>query len=81
MRLLLSIFSVFLLCLGILLITERPAYAYTDPGTGLLAIQAAGSAMVAAGWYLRRKIASIFQRREPAKTEADTEQSESSTLP
>lgn len=77
----LSMFSVFLLCIGVLLITEQPAYAYTDPGTGLLAIQAAGSAMVAAGWYLRRKIAALFQRQEPAKIETDAEQGESATQP
>ena len=41
-----------LILVGAVLLSERPAYAYADPGTGLLAIQAAGSALVAAG--LRR---------------------------
>jgi len=31
---------------GVLLVFQRQAFAYTDPGTGLLAIQAAGSALV-----------------------------------
>jgi hypothetical protein len=51
-----------LILVGALLLFEQPAYAYTDPGTGLLAIQAAGSAMVAVGWYLRRKIYALFHR-------------------
>lgn len=53
-----------LIVLGATLLFERPAYAYADPGSGLLAIQAAGSALVAAGWYLRRKIYLLFHRGE-----------------
>jgi len=56
--------------IGAALVCERPAYAYADPGTGLLAIQAVGSALVATGWYLRRKIYS-FLHREPAKTQSE----------
>ncbi len=51
---------------GALILAERPLYAYTDPGTGLLALQAAGSALIAAGWYLRRKVYGFFHRAEPA---------------
>jgi hypothetical protein len=54
-----------LIALGATLLSERQAYAYTDPGTGLLAIQAAGSALVATGWYLRRKIYALFHRTAP----------------
>jgi hypothetical protein len=68
MRLLLRISSLLLLVLGVALLTERPAYAYADPGNGLLAIQAAGSALVATGWYLRRKIYGLF-RRSSAKSD------------
>ncbi|MGA3131750.1 MAG: hypothetical protein ABSD59_13170 [Terracidiphilus sp.] len=60
-----------LILVGAVLLSERPAYAYADPGTGLLAIQAAGSALVAAGWYLRRKITMFFHRAEPG---ADNQQ-------
>lgn len=49
-----------LLLVGALLLFQRPAYAYTDPGTGLLAIQAVGSALIATGWFLRQKIYSIL---------------------
>jgi hypothetical protein len=58
-----------LVLIGAALVCERPAYAYADPGTGLLAIQAAGSALIATGWYLRRKIYSILHR-EPAKSQS-----------
>jgi hypothetical protein len=57
---LLHVFPVVLILVGAALVFERPAYAYADPGTGLLAVQAAGSALVATGWYLRRKIYSLF---------------------
>jgi hypothetical protein len=63
--LLLRIVPLVLMLLGAALLSERPAYAYTDPGTGLLAIQAAGSALVATGWYLRRKIYALFHRAAP----------------
>jgi len=65
MKQVLSIFSVSLFVLGAVILFQRPAYAYADPGSGLLAIQAAGSALVATGWYLRRKIYWFFRRDTP----------------
>jgi len=62
MKKLLEIASVALMVLGAAMLFERPAYAYADPGTGLLAIQAVGSALVASGWYLRKKIYSLLHR-------------------
>jgi hypothetical protein len=62
MRRLLQIIPVLMIVIGAMVLFQRPAYGYTDPGTGLLAIQAAGSAVVAVGWYLRRKIFSLFHR-------------------
>lgn len=56
-----------LILVGAILLFEQPAYAYADPGTGLLAIQAAGSALVATGWYLRRRIYTLFHRGEAVK--------------
>jgi len=69
MRLVLRISPIVLILVGFALLVERPAYAYADPGTGLLAIQAIGSALVASGWYLRKKISSLFRRSAPAKLE------------
>lgn len=71
MRLLLRIFPLVLILVGAALLFERPAYAYADPGTGLLAIQALGSALVAGGWYLRRKIYTLFHRDSAAKLEPE----------
>lgn len=62
MKRLLLLIPLVLVLVGASLFFERPAYAYADPGTGLLAIQAVGSALVAAGWYLRRKIYSFLHR-------------------
>ena len=64
---LLRIIPLLLILLGAVILSERPAYGYTDPGTGLLAIQAAGSALVATGWFLRRKFHSLFRRGEQAE--------------
>jgi O-antigen/teichoic acid export membrane protein len=71
MRLLLKIFPLVLILVGATLLFERPAYAYADPGTGLLAIQAVGSALVASGWYLRRKIYALFHRGDAPKAESE----------
>jgi len=56
-----------LIIVGTMTLLEHRAYAYTDPGTGLLAIQTAGSALIAAGWYLRRKIYAVVRRISPDK--------------
>jgi O-antigen/teichoic acid export membrane protein len=71
MRIILRILPLVLIAAGATLLFERPAYAYADPGTGLLAIQAVGSALVAGGWYLRRKIYSLFRRGGAVKVEPE----------
>lgn len=71
MKKLLDIASIGLMVIGAALLFERPAYAYADPGTGLLAIQAVGSALVASGWYLRKKIYSLLHRGAEAGQHAD----------
>jgi hypothetical protein len=67
MRKLLQLTPLFLMIAGSFLFFERRAYAYADPGTGLLAIQAFGSALIATGWYLRRKIYALLHRPGTAK--------------
>jgi O-antigen/teichoic acid export membrane protein len=62
MKKLLTIIPVLIILIGATVLFERPAYAYADPGTGLLAVQALGSALVATGWYLRRKIYAFLHR-------------------
>ncbi|MGH9591320.1 MAG: hypothetical protein ACRD25_13055 [Terracidiphilus sp.] len=71
MRKLLQAISLALMVAGAILLFERPAYAYADPGTGLLAIQALGSGLVAAGWYLRRKIHALFRHEAPAESQPE----------
>lgn len=84
MRLLLRILPLALILAGAALVFELPAYAYADPGSGLLAIQAVGSALVAGGWYLRKKIYSLFHRGQPSKREqpglSAAEETEGSSL-
>jgi len=43
---------------------ERPAHAYTDPGTALLVFQSASAAVTASLFYFRRKIKSLLTRTE-----------------
>jgi hypothetical protein len=71
MKKLLYVFPIILIFVGAALVCERPAYAYTDPGTGLLAVQAVGSALVATGWYLRRKIYSFFGSDDAPRSEPE----------
>jgi hypothetical protein len=50
----------------LLLLTERKAFGfsgYVDPGTGLLTLQCATSVVVAAGYYLRRRIRALFSSK------------------
>jgi len=68
---LLRVFPILVVLAGLALLLERPAYAYVDPGTGLLAVQAVGSALIAAGWYLRRKIASFLHFGSAPKSESE----------
>jgi hypothetical protein len=85
MRKLLRIVPIVVIFAGAALIFERPAYGYTDPGTGLLAIQAVGSMVVAAGWYLRGKINRLLRRGTKSKSEPEihstVKEPEGSSLP
>jgi O-antigen/teichoic acid export membrane protein len=82
---LLRVLPLLLILVGAVILFEQPAYAYADPGTGLLAIQAVGSAIVASGWYLRRKIYALFNRDDKTQKETDAkrvaERSEGSPKP
>jgi len=59
----LAIFS----CLCLVLATERRAYAYVDPGSGFMALQAAASVMAATTYFLRSKIKALFTRNTAKK--------------
>lgn len=49
---------------------ERRAYAYVDPGSGLLMLQAAGTILTGVLFTLRRRIKSLFTRNKSAETAA-----------
>jgi hypothetical protein len=47
--------------------TDRRAYAYVDPSSGLLALHSAAAGFAAIGYFLRRRIAGLFGRDKAAK--------------
>jgi hypothetical protein len=55
-----------LFCLSISL--ERRAYAYVDPGSGLLILQGIGTVLTGVLFTLRRRIKMLFTRSKPAET-------------
>lgn len=55
----LTLFTAF--CLAIA--SAKPAYAYVDPGSGFLAVQTLASVGAAFGYFLRRRIRSLFSRK------------------
>lgn len=57
-------------CACLMLATERRAMAYVDPGSGLLALQSIGSMLAAAGFFMRRRIMGLFEKKKPATSEA-----------
>jgi hypothetical protein len=61
----LAIFS--FLCLVVA--TERRAYAYVDPGSSVMALQAAASALAAAGFFLRNRIKALFTRKKSEQSD------------
>jgi len=62
---LLAVFIAFCLLIG----TERRAWGYVDPGSGLIALQTFFSVVAAYAYFIRRRIRAFFQRKkgpEPA---------------
>lgn len=60
-----------LFCLSLSL--ERRAYAYVDPGSGLLILQGAGTLLTGVLFTLRRRIKALFTRSKPVQsTEAES---------
>jgi hypothetical protein len=54
-------------CLCLVVATEPRAYAYVDPGSGFMALQAIASVMAAAGYFLRTRIKALFIRNTVKK--------------
>lgn len=47
---------------------EHKAYAYIDPGSGLLMLQAAGTVLTGILFTLRRRIKSLFTRNNSSES-------------
>ena len=73
-------FSLFIgICL--LFASERQAWGYVDPGSGLLAMQSIASVLAAAGFFLRRQIRALFHRGEkPPALEVRTKEDNPANL-
>lgn len=74
MRLAVRIIFAVLLFSALTVSFEQAAYAYVDPGSGLLIMQTIGSMFACAAIYFRRNILGFFQRT-PAESERDFSQS------
>jgi hypothetical protein len=57
------------LCL--LVASERRAWGYVDPGSGLLALQSFASVMAAGAYFLRRRIMGLFSRTPKENSGSD----------
>lgn len=60
-----------MICFCLLVGSERRAWAYINPGDGLLALQSAASVVAAGLYFLRRKILGLFTRK-PSAPRAET---------
>jgi hypothetical protein len=49
---------------------EHKAYAYVDPGSGLLMLQAAGTIFTGVLFTLRKRIKSLITRNKPVENSA-----------
>jgi hypothetical protein len=65
MKRLISVSLTIFCCACLMLATERRAMAYVDPGSGLLALQSIGSMLAAAGFFMRRRIMGLFNKKKP----------------
>ncbi len=65
MKRLISVSLTVFCCFSLMLATERRAMAYVDPGSGLLALQSIGSILAAAGFFMRRRIMGLFNKKKP----------------
>ena len=75
MRRIASVALSMLLSFCVMVATARPAAAYVDPGSGLVALQSAASLVAACIYMLRRRILSVFQHPNETATKVPLENS------
>jgi len=66
MKRLLSISLTFFITFCLLVATDRRAWGYVDPGSGLIALQTFASVGAAYAYFIRRRIRTFFSRKEEA---------------
>ncbi len=63
-RLFFSVSLALFMAFCLVIATAKPAYGYVDPGSGFLAVQTIASVAAAFGYFLRRRIRSLFSRKD-----------------
>ena len=59
-----------LLLVSLLIASERRAWGYVDPGSGLLALQGAASFVATVAYYFRRRIRALFSGKSVSDSTA-----------
>ena len=70
MKRLLSFSLTILITLCMIVGSERRAWGYVDPGTGLIALQTMASVMAAYAYVVRRRIRAFFSRKKESSAAA-----------
>jgi hypothetical protein len=75
MKRLISISLALIIAFCLLVATDRRAWGYVDPGSGLIALQTFASVGAAYAYLIRRRIRAFFERKEktavlPVETKA-----------
>jgi hypothetical protein len=70
MKRLISVSLAVLMTFCLLVATDRRAWGYVDPGTGLIALQTIASVGAAYVYVIRRRIRSFFAHKDSAVTVA-----------
>ena len=74
MKRLVAFFLTVALCLSAFLMCEKRAYAYVDPGSGLLIFQVAGALITGSVLWFRRRLRNLFGRSPEVSPEPDQPQ-------
>jgi hypothetical protein len=78
MKRLISSSLTLLITFCLLVATDRRAWGYVDPGSGLIALQTFASVGAAYAYFIRRRIRAFFASKEQAETAAMPVAAESS---
>ena len=68
MKRLISVSLAVLITLCMIVASERRAWGYVDPGSGLIALQTIASVAAAYAYYVRRRIRAFFTRKKESSS-------------